>query len=211
MDQNEIYRMRKEFFNNHAEMWMDMWYKDPATGRHDAYAEQFARLFSMVELKPGDNVLDTGCGVGVLVPFILDRITDTGLLYEVDYAAKMIEVNRRRHPQPNIRFLVADVADMPVKEGGCDVAFCFSCFPHFHDKAAALTALAAALRKGGTLAIAHFDSSEGINKHHSGCMAVMHDTLPTGGEMRSLCSEAGFIIETFIDEPGFYALIADKA
>lgn len=79
MTRDDIYRSRKEFFNNHAEMWQDMWYKDRATGRYDKHGKDFERLFSLIPLKLGDHVLDVGCGTGVLVPFILQRITTKGL------------------------------------------------------------------------------------------------------------------------------------
>ena len=86
MTSDEIYRTRKQFFNDHAEKWLDMWYRDPATGQYDKHEKDFERLFSLLPLKPGDHVLDTGCGTGVLVPFILERITKTGILYELDFA-----------------------------------------------------------------------------------------------------------------------------
>jgi cyclopropane fatty-acyl-phospholipid synthase-like methyltransferase len=78
MTPDEIYRARKKFFNDQAERWLGMWYKDPATGRYDKHEKDFERLFSLLPLKPGDQVLDAGCGTGVLAPFILDRITSKG-------------------------------------------------------------------------------------------------------------------------------------
>ncbi|MFH0727753.1 MAG: class I SAM-dependent methyltransferase [Pseudomonadota bacterium] len=84
-------------------------------------------------LKPGDRVLDAGCGTGVLVPFILDRITSTGVLYELDFSEKMIDTNQRLRARENIRFMVSDVEDAPLSDGSFDGAICFSCFPHFHD------------------------------------------------------------------------------
>ena len=141
MTPDEIYRTRKQFFNDHAEMWRDMWYKDPATGRHDKHEKDFDRLFSLLPLKPGDHVLDVGCGPGVLVPLILERITETGILYELDFADKMIETNRRLHGGENIRFILADAENAALDDASCDVVICFSCFPHFHDKGKAMTTL----------------------------------------------------------------------
>ena len=53
-----------------------------------------------------------GCGVGVLVPFIMDKIAGDGMLYELDYAEKMIEFNKTLHKQGNIDFIVADAAEL---------------------------------------------------------------------------------------------------
>jgi ubiquinone/menaquinone biosynthesis C-methylase UbiE len=210
MTPDEIYRERKRFFNDHAQQWIEMWYKDHATGRYDKHQKDFERLFSLLPLKPGDHILDAGCGTGVLVPFILDRITDSGILHEMDYAERMIEANKALHRQNNIRFIVSDVEDAPLADAACDVVICFSCFPHFHDKEKALAVLSRILKPQGVFAVSHFDSSEGINRHHGSCHAVMHDHLPDKSAMRLLLQNAGLRIDVFIDEPGFYCIITKK-
>lgn len=207
---DDAYRTRKQFFNNHAEKWYDMWYKDHATGRWDRHGKDFDRLFSLLPLKPGDHVVDVGCGTGILVPFILKHITTTGILYELDYADKMIEANRKLHREDNIRFIISDAENAPLDDASCDVVICFSCFPHFDDKKKAMTALSRILRPQGAFVLSHFDSSEGINKHHASCHAVMHDHLPDEAAMRSLFRQAGLRIDLFVDEPGFYFIMARK-
>src|SRR5690606_13546167 len=141
MTADEAYQARKKFFNDHAKKWRDMWYKDHATGRYDKHEKDLERLFSLLPLKPGDRVLDVGCGTGILVPPILERITATGILYELDFADKMIETNRVLHKEDNIRFIIADVESTPLNDASCDVVICFSCFPHFHDKEKAVKTL----------------------------------------------------------------------
>ncbi len=206
----ETYRARKQFFNDHAGSWLDTWYRDPGTGLLDRHRKDFERLFAIVPLKPGDRVLDAGCGSGILVPMILQRITRTGTLYELDFAEKMIETNRELHGEGNIRFLVADAADAPLEDESIDVVFCFSCFPHFHDKDRTMQTLSRILVRGGTLVVSHFESSEGINKHHASCQAVMHDHLAGEPEMRGLFRRNALHIDRFIDEPGFYCIRATK-
>jgi demethylmenaquinone methyltransferase/2-methoxy-6-polyprenyl-1,4-benzoquinol methylase len=210
MTADEIYHTRKQFFNEHAEKWIDMWYKNPATGLCDKHEKDFERLFSLLPLKPGDHVMDVGCGTGILVPFILHRITESGILYELDFAEKMIEVNRSLHQKDNIRFLVSDAENAPLEDACCDVVLCFSCFPHFQDKEKAMRALSRILKPRAVFAVSHFDSSEGINKHHGSCHAVMHDHLPDEGTMRSLFHSVGLGIDLFIDESGFYYIAAKK-
>jgi demethylmenaquinone methyltransferase/2-methoxy-6-polyprenyl-1,4-benzoquinol methylase len=210
MTPDEIYRNRKQFFNDQAENWLELWYKNPETGRYDKHEKDFERLFSLLLLKPGDRVLDTGCGTGVLAPFILERITSTGILYELDFAEKMIEVNRNLHNQENIRFIIADAENTPLEDASCNVIICFSCFPHFHDKEKAMMRLSRILKPCGVFAVSHFESSDGIKKHHGSCHPVMHDHLPDEVAMRSLFQKVGLKIETFIDEPGFYYILAEK-
>jgi demethylmenaquinone methyltransferase/2-methoxy-6-polyprenyl-1,4-benzoquinol methylase len=210
MTADEIYHLRKQFFDDHAEKWLDTWYKDPATGHYDKHEQDFKRLFSLLPLKPGDHVLDAGCGTGVLVPFILERITPKGTLHELDFSEKMIEFNRSRHVHDNIRFIVADAESAPLDDASCDLVICFSCFPHFDDKKKAIATLLRILKPNGVLAVSHFDSSQGINKHHESCHAVMHDRLPDEAGMRELFQEGGLKIELFVDEPGFYCILAKK-
>ena len=211
MTPDEIYRARKQFFNDHAERWLDMWYKDPATGHYDKHEKDFERLFSLLPLKRGDHVLDVGCGTGVLVPFILERITETGILYELDFAEKMIAANRSLHERERTFDSSSRTRrSAPLDDASCDVIICFSCFPHFHDKEKAMTTLSRILKPHGVFVVSHFDSSEGINKHHGSCHAVMHDHLPDEAAMRALFQKALLNIEMFIDEPGFYFIIAKK-
>ncbi|HBL23083.1 MAG TPA: hypothetical protein DDZ40_03095 [Deltaproteobacteria bacterium] len=210
MTQDEIYRTRKDFFNKHAEDWCDTWYKDNATGRYDKHARDFQRLFSLLPLKAGDRVLDVGCGTGVLAPFILERITASGVLYELDFADRMIEVNRSLHQAANTRFIVADAENAPLHGASCDAVICFSCFPHFHDREKAMLMLSRILKPRGVLAVSHFDSSEALNRHHESCHAVAHDRLPDKTTMSALFRTAGLTIHMFTDEPGFYCIIAGK-
>jgi ubiquinone/menaquinone biosynthesis C-methylase UbiE len=210
MTPEQTYRMRKQFFNDSAETWLDTYYKSPDSGQYDRHQKSFERLFSLVPLKPGDRVLDAGCGSGVLVPMLLERITSTGILYELDYAEKMIESNRNLHQKENIVFIVSDVTEAPLDDESCDVVLCFSCFPHFHDKEKAMAVLSRVLKSGGTFAVAHCDSSEELNQHHKSCQAVMHDHLPVESEMRKLFQQSGLSINLFTDEPGFYCVIATK-
>jgi len=210
MTPDEIYRTRKQFFNDHAEKWIDMWYRDHKTGQYDKHKKAFERLFSLLPLKCGAHVLDAGCGAGVLVPFILEGITETGILYELDFSEKMIEVNRSLHKQDNIRFIVSDVENAPLDDASCDMVICFSCFPHFQDKGKAIKELTRILKPNGVFVVSHFDSSEGIKKHHESCHAVMHDHLPDEGSMRELFNNENLHIEVFIDEPGFYYVMAKK-
>jgi demethylmenaquinone methyltransferase/2-methoxy-6-polyprenyl-1,4-benzoquinol methylase len=206
----EIYRLRKQFFNDAAERWIDMWYRNRETGDYDRHARDFERLFSLLSLRRGETVLDAGCGTGVLVPFLLERIGGEGILYELDFAEEMIAVNRRLHSEGNIRFIVSDLENAPLQDASCDVAICFSCFPHFQDKAQALTTVERILKRGGSLVISHFDSSEGINQHHSSCDAVMHDHLPNEVVMRALFRQTRMSVEVFYDEPGFYFIRGRK-
>lgn len=201
---------QKEFFNEKAEKWLDMFYADPETGKYDRYEKEFKRLFGLAGLKEGNRVLDLGCGSGVLVPHILERIGADGRLLEVDYAENMIAVNRRLHQDKRVSFLLGSADELTLPPESYDCAFCFSCFPHFRNKPKALKAIEHSLKLGGKLILAHFDSAKNINHHHAGHECVKHAHLPNETDMSALIGQSGFHVERFIDETGFYFLGAVK-
>jgi len=201
---------RKEFFNSHADNWLDTFYKNPETGKYDRFDQKFSQLFNHISLCEGDSVIDAGCGAGVLVPYILQRIGLDGRLYEVDYSENMIAVNRKLHEDTRITFLTNSIEKLSISSGSVDVVICFACFPHFQDKTESLKEIGRLLRQGGKLTIAHFDSSENINNHHRKHECVMHDRLPSENDMRGLLSNSGFHVELFIDRQGFYCICAVK-
>jgi demethylmenaquinone methyltransferase/2-methoxy-6-polyprenyl-1,4-benzoquinol methylase len=97
-----------------------------------------------------------------------------------------------------------------LDEASCDAVFCFSSFPHFQDKAKATQALGRILKPGGLFAIAHFASSEGVNRQHESYNAVRDDRLPDEAGMRALLLAGGLAVDRFIDEPGFYCVVGRK-
>ena len=202
--------LRREFFNNHADGWMDMFYKNSETGDYNRFNKEFSRLFSIISLNKNDTVLDAGCGCGVLVPHILDRIGIDGHLYELDYAEKMIEINKRLHNDLRIDFLTGSVEKINIPSDTVDAVICFSCFPHFERKNQTLLEFVKILKQNGSLTIAHFDSAEEINNRHSKHISVKHDHLPSESEMRSLLDSNGFRTDFFTDETGFYCITAMK-
>ena len=66
------------------------------------------------------------------------------------------------------------------------------------------------LKNKGTLTIAHMDSAHNINDHHRKSPEVMHDFLPDKQTMYTLCKQNNLTINRFIDEAGFYLLLAAK-
>ena len=205
---NDMGLSQREFFNDHAEQWLDMFYKNEETGKYDRYDDKFARLFDIIGLHEGDTVLDAGCGSGVLVPYILERTGPDSRLYEVDFAEKMIEENKRLHDDARIVFLASSVDSLDIPSDTVDSAICFSCFPHFKRKPESLAEISRILKLGGQLTIGHFGSAEEINDRHKKHESVMHDRLPSEAEMRELLDNVGFSADMFVDESGFYCFRA---
>jgi ubiquinone/menaquinone biosynthesis C-methylase UbiE len=195
---------QKDFFNQRAESWRNKPHINKETGRPANIPRQVKKLFSLIPLGRDDRVLDVGCGSGFLVPHILSRLGDRGRLLELDYAENMISVNRRLHRDRRVDFMIADVHELEEKTGSFDLIICFSCFPHFEDKQMAMRRMAAVLKPGGRLAVAHFLSSAELNDLHRGTPGVTQARMPDEEEMRRLFKESGLRVLSLQDCPGFY-------
>jgi ubiquinone/menaquinone biosynthesis C-methylase UbiE len=99
--------------------------------------------------------LEVGCGDGVLARRLADRAAE---VTAIDRDAEMIALARKRTPAvegapgARVRFVQADFLAYPVEAASYDFA-CANTVLHHMDFAAALSAMARALRPGGRLAV----------------------------------------------------------
>ena len=207
---NLLYEQRKDFFNQRAKSWLDNHYKNPETDRHDLYADRLRTIVSFLGLGPDSRVLDTGCGSGVLVPYLLEQLSSESRLIEMDYSDQMIRENRTRHTDERIRFICCDAAQMEFEAQSLDSIICFAAFPHFSDPEQVLKRMSKSLKPKGRLVIAHLMSSSQLAAHHHSHTPVSQDRLPEQETMFQWIIDSGLEIETFKDEPGFYLLAAVK-
>jgi SAM-dependent methyltransferase len=108
--------------------------------------EAFDRAIETLELSREARVIDFGCGKGDLLRRIVARY---GCHAEgIDLSSRFIE--DAQNALPSGKFTVADVSAMRV-EPGYDVAACIGASHAFGDTAAALNALARAVKPHGTL------------------------------------------------------------
>lgn len=78
-------KSREIFFDRMASVWEEE--------HNSAESElKLQALVSRFDLKPGQKVLDAGCGSGRLLPLILKRIGPAGKLTAVDLSSRMLEI-----------------------------------------------------------------------------------------------------------------------
>ena len=88
---------------------------------------------------------------------------------------------------------------------------CHQVFPHFDRQPEALSIINRLLADDGVLLVAHFTSRSEINDtHRKAGTVVERDMLPEDDKMRAMMSEAGFEVESLIDDELGYLLRARK-
>lgn len=103
----------------------------------------------MIDISPGERILDIGCGTGVLVPYIKKAIGDAGCITAVDFLANMIAKAKEKHRgMKGVNFLVTDIMDFHHDETFNKI-ICLNFFPHVSDKQAFLLKLRGMLAEDG--------------------------------------------------------------
>jgi SAM-dependent methyltransferase len=112
-------------------------------------------LLGAAALTDGEHVLDVGCGIGQMTRDAARR-TPSGWATGIDLSALMVEQARARAAAEglaNISFEHADAQVHPFVPGGFDAVVSHFGAMFFDDPVAGFTNLAAALRRGGRLAL----------------------------------------------------------
>lgn len=97
------------------------------------------------------NILDIGCGNGyVLIP-VMKNVRDAHL-YGIDVSERMIEVTKSKVSENSAcQLQVADIMNLPFKEGSFDLVYCIATLHHLPDLDQALRESNRVLKNGGFL------------------------------------------------------------
>jgi SAM-dependent methyltransferase len=111
-------------------------------------------MLDAAKLRPGERVLDVGCGFGASTLEAAERVAPSGRVVGVDISAGMLQPARERIAAAgadNIELLHADAQAYAFEAGSFDAVISRFGMMFFEDPQAAFANLARALRAGGRL------------------------------------------------------------
>jgi demethylmenaquinone methyltransferase/2-methoxy-6-polyprenyl-1,4-benzoquinol methylase len=188
------------FFDNLAENWDNTRMPD---------TEKITQLIQLIGLRPGDRVLDSGCGTGVLIPFVKNVVGPEGSIVALDYSQNMIARAVAKYGDlGGINFIVCDI--MEHENELYDTVICFNFFPHIQDKPRFFRRVSDLLEEEGSLIIMHDISRHTVNGVHQSCEAVENDLLPPGETVKKWLLDAGYVVQLVIDSDDRYFIKAVK-
>ena len=173
--------------------------------------ERLSRLVEGLGAKEGMDIIDLGCGTGILFDMLRRKVGPSGSVTGVDFSLQMAVRAHRNFPFFNVNVVDGDAVSLPFADSSFDMGVAFAAFPHFSDKQQAIDEIHRVLKPGARFIIFHLSSSEELSDiHHQIGGVVEHDEIPSAARLHEMFNSSRFSNLTIDDYPGFYMASADN-
>jgi len=191
----------QEFFDNLADEWDLMFTSEDL--------ERLTNIVSNLNVSEGADILDLGCGTGILFDMLRRIVGDNGSVTGVDFSFEMAQKAHRNFPFSNVNVVDADATSLPFADSTFDMAVAFSAFPHFSNQQRALDETHRVLKKDGRFIMIHLESSRELSDiHHKIGGVLKNDLIPPENKLRTMFDNSKFVDVKIEDYPGLFMAIA---
>jgi SAM-dependent methyltransferase len=154
-------------------------------------------IVELAEIRPGERILDVGCGPGRLALAAGAAAGSTGETRGIDPAPEMVGLARRKAAQARaaVRFEVGVVEALPYPSDHFDVALSSLMLHHLPDtvKRRGLAEILRVLKPAGRLVAIDFGATPGEGAGHLLCVLRLRTGWDHAQQLRALAREAGFV------------------
>ncbi|MFG2447993.1 class I SAM-dependent methyltransferase [Streptomyces sp. NPDC048512] len=187
----------QEFFGARAADW-DTRFPDDGPAYEAAVSD--------MGLRPGDRVLDAGCGTGRALPPLKAVVGASGVVVGADLTWAMLEAAVRAGRDRDGHLLLTDVAALPLRSESLDAVFAAGLVAHLPNPAENLRELARVVRPGGTLALFHPIGRAALAARQGRQLAP--EDLRAESNLGPLLVDSGWDMTSYADEEARFLALA---
>lgn len=190
----------QEFFGPRAAGWDDRFAGD---------LPRYAAATHELALRPGEAVLDAGCGTGRALPPLRERVGPAGTVLGADLTPGMLWEARRRGRDAAALLLLSDVSRLPLSDGALDAVFAAGLIAHLPEPEAGLRELARVVRPSGRLVLFHPLGRAALAARQG--RRLDPGDLRARSRLTPLLSAAGWHLLTYVDEDERFLAVSRRA